>query len=414
MNKRPFARIAENIWMALDTVRTHRVRSALVILGVTIGVATLMGVVTIVRGFTIKVESDIKNDDHPVFRVALWKVMEHSRSSELRKRPGFTPEDRRALQELSKVGRVSYLVQGGRPTPFHYRGEKTRPASLVGTSEDFPEVRGFRIAKGRFFTESEVSRSMPVIVLGNGPAETLFPHGTPLGKTVRVDNVGDFLVIGTFQPRKSLFGSFAENYAIIPYTTFQHQFHDPRRRMSGLIVLPAPGVSIEESADAVRQVLRQRRRVGIGQPDNFEIVTEDEVVQFTQQVTGPMSIVLTVLSSIALLVGGIGLMAIQLVSVTERTREIGIRKALGARRRDILGQFLIEAGTLTGLGGVLGVAGGMGLGALASKISGFPTAYSLAAVIIAVVFSCGIGVVFGMLPAIQASKLDPIEALRHE
>jgi putative ABC transport system permease protein len=161
-------------------------------------------------------------------------------------------------------------------------------------------------------------------------------------------------------------------------------------------------------------VLRQRRRLSPGTPDNFDIVTEDEVLQFTEQVTGPMAIVLTVLSSIALMVGGIGLMAIQLVSVTERTREIGVRKALGATRRDILWQFLIEASTLTGLGGVLGVAGGLGLGALASAISGFPAAYSPLYSAIAVVFSGGIGIAFGLVPAMKAARLDPIEALRHE
>jgi putative ABC transport system permease protein len=415
MNRKAIARLAENIRMGLDTVRTHRVRSALVILGVMIGVATLMGVVTIVRGFTIKIEADIKRSDTAVFRIVPYTHMERSRASELRRRPEMTEEDRRALIELAEVRRVAYIVQRrGPPFIFQYRGEKTRPSSMIGSSEDFSEVVGFRIRQGRSFTEAEVRRGADVIVLGSGPAETLFPHGSPLGKKVRVLDAGEFLVVGTFQPRKTLFGSFAENYAVIPYTTMQRLFPNPRRRFTALIVQPARGFTLEDGMEAARTLMRQRRRVPIGAPDNFDMFTEDQVLEFTEQVTGPMAIVLVVLSSIALLVGGIGLMAIQLVSVTERTREIGVRKALGARRKDILSQFLIEAATLTGLGGILGVAGGLGLGALASAVSGFPAAYSPLYVAIAVAFSCGIGIFFGLAPAIKASRLDPIEALRHE
>jgi putative ABC transport system permease protein len=411
---RSLARVGENLVMALETVRTHRVRSGLVILGVAIGVATLMAMVTVLQGFTAKIESEIKDNDRVTFRVVPFTVMERSRMRELRARPQLTAEDRRALLALPELDSVDFNAQQqGTPQVFRFRGEKTRPSVLIGVSESFLDVSRIRLDQGRFFSRAEVLRGAQVIVLGSGPAQLLFPHVSPLGKTVRLDS-GEFLVVGTMMTRRSLFGSFAENYGVIPYTTFLRLFSDRERRFTRLTAAPAAGVRLDEATDAVRRVMRQRHRLRVGKPDDFEMVTEDEVLRFTEQLTGPMAIVLVVLSSIALLVGGIGLMAIQLVSVTERTREIGIRKALGARRRDILWQFLIEASTLTGIGGVLGVAGGLGLGALASRIAGFPTIYSTAYSSIAVAFSVGIGIGFGLWPAMQAAKLDPIEALRQE
>jgi putative ABC transport system permease protein len=250
------------------------------------------------------------------------------------------------------------------------------------------------------------------MVLGHGPAKDLFPDVDPIGKRIRL---GDehYRIIGVFDERKSIFGGLSENFAVIPWTTFKKSWG--RRNDPYFIYMTvAEGHVPDDVEQEARAVMRRRHGLRPGEKDDFVLISNDRINEFVKRITGPIGLVLLVLSSIGLTVGGIGVMNIMLVSVTERTREIGIRMALGARRRTILAQFLVEAGMLTGIGGVLGVALGSGLAHALGKVANFPAIVHPLAAAIGVLFSAGIGVFFGLYPASRAAKLDPIEALRYE
>ena len=258
-------------------------------------------------------------------------------------------------------------------------------------------------------TEEEVFHRSKVVVLGHSPRRDLFPHSDPIGKKVKIGN-DEFTIVGTFVERKTLFGDFGENFAFILYTTFMGNLwreQDLRRVFCAL----RPGVSLETGKDELIRVMRSRRRLKANQDNDFDIVSMDAVREFLAKITGPIAAILATISSIGLLVGGIGIMNMMLVSVTERTGEIGIRKAVGATGRDILWQFLIEAGTLTGVGGIFGISGGLAAALAVSALTGLPSKLSVAYILLAVVFSVAIGVFFGIYPASRASKLEPVRAM---
>jgi putative ABC transport system permease protein len=266
--------------------------------------------------------------------------------------------------------------------------------------------------RGRYLNDAELITRARVVCLGAGPAKDLFPHVDPLGKQVRIGE-DHYEVIGVMEERKSIFGGMSDNFAIIPWTTFKKRFgrrHDPYF----IYLTVAEGYEPEDVAEEARNVMRRRHGLKWGEKDDFAVISNDRINEFLRQITGPVGVILLVLSSIGLTVGGIGVMNIMLVSVTERTREIGIRMALGARRRVILTQFLIEAGTLTGIGGVLGVALGFLLAHFLATMANFPANVHPAVALAGVLFSVSIGLFFGMSPAFRASRLDPIEALRYE
>jgi putative ABC transport system permease protein len=280
---------------------------------------------------------------------------------------------------------------------------------------------------GRIFTPAEVEHRRQVVILGQAPYQTLFPNIDPIGKQVRI-GTHQFTVIGVFDTRPSP-GGFggADDFAVIPFTT-QEKFYGkvmekgytggnitPAAFRSAMIALvPRDDATREQAMREAEAVMRIRHNLRLDEPNDFDLVTQDAILKVWDQFSQATFLALVVISSIALMVGGIGVMAIMMISVTERTREIGVRKALGARRREILWQFLIEAAFLTSLGGILGIILGSGIGLIVHWISGFPVSLPWWSFALGIGFSAGVGIFFGLFPAIKASRMDPIEALRYE
>jgi putative ABC transport system permease protein len=292
----------------------------------------------------------------------------------------------------------------------------------MGTTERYVDINFAKMEAGRSFTEQEVSRGRQLAVIGYGPYEALFlSRGIdPIGKAVRIGSA-EYTVLGVIGKRPSP-GGFggADDFAIIPYTTFRKQFGSEkvRRQFGGIFamipVLPKEGVSREEMMREVEAIMRIRHGLTLDQPNDFDLVTSDAILAVWDQISSAILLALVVISSIALMVGGIGVMAIMMISVTERTREIGVRKALGARRREILWQFLVEAVFLTSAGGVIGIVLGSSIGLTIHWLSGFPVSLPWWSFAIGIGFSAGVGIFFGLFPAFKAARLGPIEALRYE
>ena len=411
---RPLHMVVELLRLAWDTMRSHRLRSLLVVLGVAIGTATLMGMVSVILGLQTKLEDEIRSAERVVLYVVKYDVLVERHDEQLRRRPNLRPEDADALKSaLPEVQRVDFQIENQPRFRFQHGSEKARNGVVFANTPEGMTIYNLQIDRGRYFNDLELDRSERVAVLGAGPARDLFPLLDPLGKRLRINGI-DYRVIGTFAPRKSLFGSQADNFVSVPYSTYLKDLSIPRFEERRIAIEPRPGTDIEKLTLAVTAIMRLRRNIPLGQPLNFAVVSSDSVQDLLDKITGPMALVLTIIASIGLMVGGIGVIAIMLVSVTERTREIGIRRALGARRMEVLWQFLIEAASLTGLGGVIGVLAGLGLAQLAGRFLELPVATPWGWTALAVAVSAGCGILFGMYPATRAAGLDPVEALRYE
>jgi putative ABC transport system permease protein len=300
----------------------------------------------------------------------------------------------------------------GRMHVLRYEGERTNLIQVMGATHNMGNMYSIVIEYGRFFTEFEMDRSRRVIVLGYGPAHDLFPNRDPIGKSIKI-GTHQYEVVGTMATRDNILGSISDNYAVIPYTTYEkdlgYRFDDYQ---VGITIKEE--YSIEETVDEVHALMRASRKLGPGEKDDFYITTSEGFREMLGNIMTYIGLVLVVISSIGLMVGGIGVMNIMLISVTERTREVGIRMALGARRNDIMQQFLIEAATLTGAGGLMGIFLGLLTAKGVAKLIRFPYSVPLIWVVIAFVFSASIGLIFGLYPANRAARMDPIKALHYE
>jgi putative ABC transport system permease protein len=429
---RQAALLRETAAMAFDTLRANKLRSALTVLGVVIGVTSIVGMTSLIRGFDTSLRDSIAALGPRTIFVQRFGAVSFSAGAsflELIRRPPLTVEDGEAIRRLATTAAVVDTWLGaGPPGPtmerIFYRGERTRPSAVMGSSERFVDVNFAELFAGRMFTEQEVLRRRRVAVIGYGPFQALFePRGLdPIGKRVRVGAL-DYTVVGVIDKRPAA-GGFSlgqDDFVIIPYTAFRKQFGAERIRrgpfggMAAMIaVVPHDWASRNEAMREVEAIMRIRHGLTLDKPNDFDLVTQDAILRVWEQISQAVLLSLVVISSIALMVGGIGVMAIMTISVTERTREIGVRKAIGARRLEILTQFLIEAVVLTSVGGVLGVLIGSGIGLLVNIVSGFPVSLPWWSFALGLGFSAGVGVFFGMLPAWRASRLDPIEALRYE
>lgn len=405
----------ENLKLALDVIRTHKMRSGLLILGVAIGVTTVLAMVTVMSGLGKRVQEDILSTDRPYLMITRYDPIggEEDRSDIFR-RKRLTEDDVGAIEKsCATVDKIDFQVDsGGRFRVLRYEGERTDLISVVGVSHNFSSMFSLQIEEGRFYNEFEIDRRRRVVVLGYGPAQDLFPNRDPIGKHIKIGSQ-EFEVVGTMASRKHIFGSIGDNFAAVPYTTFEKDFSG-RYDDHTIVVTVKPEYTLEETKEEITALLRARRKVEPGAASDFYITTSEAFRDLLGNITKYIGLILVVISSIGLMVGGIGVMNIMLISVAERTREVGIRMAMGARRTDILQQFLIEAATLTGSGGLIGIFLGLLAARGISSLISFPYSVPVHWIVIAFVFSALIGMIFGLYPANRAAKMDPIRALRYE
>jgi len=412
--------LKEIFQMAFDSLKTHKLRSFLTLLGIMIGVLTVIGMVSIIQGLNRAVLSELESVGTDLILVNKYEPVQMGElTEEQRKRKDLTFEDAVAIEkECSLVKAVAVdlaatITITDENFTIKYQNIKAQDAFILGMNEKWPRVLTIYLPqKGRFIAESDIDHRTKVCVLGSEVDEILFPHINALEKEIRI-GPEKFTVIGVLQKRGKMFGQSRDNFVGIPITTLLKYFPYDLSRIE-IIATPKRHGNIQETMEQIINLLRKRRRVGFGKPNDFSIHTQDSLLGLYNRLTAAIYLVMTIISSIGLLVGGIGVMNIMLVSVKERTREIGIRKAIGARSSDILKQFLIEAIFLTGAGGSLGVVFGFAVAFLVRKATPLPASVTPWSVILGLLVSVSVGLFFGIFPARKAAKLDPIVSLRYE
>lgn len=400
----------QTILLSLKEIRRNLMRSILTILGIVIGVAAVITMVTLGTGATASVTSEVESMGSNLMYLQPGQMSSEGGArvrGEL-----FDYEDVTAIkQNIEGLAAVAPLEQQSSQAIY---GNQNRNVSVYGTTNDYLICQNWEIALGQSFTDADSRSGKAVCILGSTVREKLFGGQNPIGSTIRLTNVS-FKVIGVFEEKGAVgFGTQDVNdFVMVPLRALQ-------RRISGVtrirtIMLSAkPGVSTEKIKEDLEVLLRERRGITEGKEDDFSVTDMKEIMSTISTITGILTGVLSAIAGISLLVGGIGIMNIMLVSVTERTREIGIRLAIGALEKDVMKQFLIEAMVLTSLGGLIGITLGISAAALIAHLLNFSTVFSPGVVLLAFLFSAGVGVVFGFFPARKAAMLDPIEALRHE
>jgi len=408
--------LLEGVGIALESLRVSKARAALTILGVAIGVMVVMVIGAIISGFNKGVSDQLARTGPSTFFVVRYfqaGVTVSDGSDEMspwRRNPPLSVEDAKTIETIPSVAWVA--VDEGSNADVSYGNKKQSSVRIDGRSAAWPNVAGGDVSPGRSFTEIENQSNATVVVINNKLAELLFDQQDPLGQRVHIQGV-PYTVIGVFNPPAQLFGGQPSPEAIIPHEAFAKYVQHWKGWMD-FLVGPKPGITTAQAMEDVTAAIRVKRNLRPGQDNNFSLVSQDKILEKLNGMTLVFRLVMFALSSVGLMVGGVGVIAIMMISVTERTREIGVRKALGATRREILWQFLIEASTLTLVGGVVGMLLG-GLGTLIIKLlTPIPAYVPLGSVVIALLVAALTGVLFGIFPASKAARLDPVEALRYE
>ena len=407
----------ENVRMGMDTLRTNKLRSALTLLSIMVAVTTLITVVALLMGLNQNIEDSIQSyGTNTAYFSHLANGPHFGRlSKEERMRQPLSYDDYLAIRDAcTSCANVTVSLFPDDISSVRYQGEEVTGLDFRGTTGEFFSVYANAVVKlGRPFTEAENQHRVAAAVIGVDIANSLFPNLNPIGKTI-IANGHEFEVMGVFEKPKGGLGGpdNSDKRVVVPYWTLRKLY--PNAKNHGVRIEAYPG-RLAEATDESRAALRRSRRVALGAPDNFNIDTADSLIQNFHAIVGMVALAVMVIASVGLMIGGVGVMNIMLVSVTERTREIGVRKALGARRRDIVWQFLIEAMVLAATGGVAGVAVGYGISGLIRLVAQtLPTHVPLWAVFLSITVASSVGLFFGMYPAVKAARLDPVVALRYE
>jgi putative ABC transport system permease protein len=410
----------ESLGVALGTLRANKLRSVLTVIGIVIGVTSIVGMTALVRGLDRSVTGSIESFGSTNLFLRKWGgriVTSDEEFERLERRPDITEADAREIERrVPGVARTDKLYGTGpeeKRTTLRYRGQTLEDLHILGASETYLLFNDSEIADGRMFTGPEVRSANRVVVVGQAVAEKLFPHVDPIGKRIAIGG-RPYTVVGVLVKKDlSLFLMHEDNRVIIPYTAYKRDF---AKEDDTLMVLVQPATTEQFGAvrDGIIALMRLRHDLPYEAENDFDVLDSRTFLELWDQISNAVFLTMIVISSIGLMVGGIGVMNIMLVSVTERTREIGVRKAVGARRRDILLQFLVEAAILTGIGGVGGVVLGTLLALLVAHLASFPVAIPAWSYAVGVGFSSLIGIFFGLYPANKAARLDPIAALRWE
>lgn len=427
--------LREVIGLAFGAMAAHAARSALTVVGVVIGVTSLMGMTALVQGLDQSLRESIQELGPRTIFVARFSRASLGGGFDLLRalrRPALTVADARAIERLptvASVDRAFGMTGGSTLERASYRGARTKPLSVIGTTENFPLVNVVTLEFGRYFTLGENQRRRQVVVLGQTPYRALFADRgiDPIGKGVRIGTF-EYTVVGVSKTRPSPggFNVGQDDILLVPEGAYRKQFGikstavpfgggvDTAIPSMLIAALPRDDVSPATAMAAVEDTMRIQHGLKPDEPDDFDLLTQDVVLKMFDEISDATFFALLIVSSISLLVGGIGVMAVMTISVSERTQEIGLRRALGARRSEILTQFLTEAAVLTLVGGVIGVALGTAVGLAVHVATDFPLALPWWAFAIGLGFAAGSGIAFGVLPALRAAHLDPVEALRHE
>jgi putative ABC transport system permease protein len=405
--------VFENFRIALGALRANLMRSLLTVLGIIIGVAAVIAVVSLVQGMQFMITRELQGVGATY--VMVLPNIQHGQPDTVARQVRLTWEDGLAIrQRVAGVKLITPAVVG--QADVHYRDRSHTPDLVIGVNQDWPEVINFTVESGRFFSGLDVSERRKVAVVGREVVDELTLGPDPVGKEIYVGKY-PATVIGVTEKKGQSLGQNLDNLVFIPFDSALTLFGRQAGDQVQLRLQARDAQAVDEVKDGIVRLLRQRHKIGKDDPDDFQVLVQDEILGIVRRILGSVTAVVGGVVGIALLVGGIGIMNIMLVSVTERTREIGVRKAVGARRQDVLIQFLIEAVTLSLVGGFAGLVLGYGLGVGIAKIlpGDWPAAHvPLWAVGVAVGFSGLVGVFFGIYPAGKASRLDPIEALRYE
>ena len=413
---RTVSQIGQNVAVALSALRGSKLRSALTILGVVIGVSTVMTMASLVQGIRDQIVRTIEIAGPTTFYVlkvfSQTPVDPNRLPKYIRIRPDLVMDEAERIRAIPGILYASLWGQAF--ARVEYEGTRTQGVAVFGADEGFTIIQGGELSAGRWFTRAEVTGGDAVVVLRDAIADKVFGRLDPLGKTVRVGG-RPARVVGIYvQPGNIFSPPGSEIGAIIPFRMLDTQFQIDKTNGLWIPVKPEPGVTVADAQENVTVALRSMRKLRPRDKSTFDLVTQDQVLDTFNAITGVFFLVLIVLSSVALLVGGLGVLAIMMVSVTDRTKEIGLRKALGATTGDIRLQFLVEAATLTGIGGFIGVVAGAALGKIVTILLEITTGFPVTLTIIAVTSSIIVGVMFGIIPANRAAKLNPVDALRYE
>jgi putative ABC transport system permease protein len=407
--------IGEGVSIAVDSIRANKLRSFLTILGVVIGVSTVMTIASMVQGIRTQIFNAIETAGPTAFYVVRFfsqtPLNPDRLPYEVRIRPVVQSTDADAIRRLPDIGYSAMWVQLFQR--MEYQGERTGGVAIFGADSRYMEIQGGTLLRGRFFTRGEQKGAL-VMVIEADVAERLFGRIDPIDRTVRV---GDkpVRIIGIYQKPGNIFEPPGQEIGgVIPFEAARQNFRYDETNSLFIAVKPRTGVPVAEAQDLVTVALRQARNLRPGTPNTFDMITQDQILEVIGNFTSYFFVAMVALSSVALLVGGIGVMAIMMVSVTDRTKEIGLRKALGATRREILWQFLVEAATLTLIGGLFGIVLGLAAGELLKHGLDLQSGVPLWSAALACAVSIGIGLAFGLYPANRAARMDPVEALRHE